>query len=281
MALIVLVASVVAAAVAVRPTGRLAAPRAPRAPVTLPTAGPDPLFAPPVQPSAQPPSLAPSYPDPFSSLDPLDTSTPPPDGANPAPPKQGSSGGGSSSGNGFDRGRPPLPVTAPGAGSFVAVTGGGCPAATNASYFAAYPAGSPVANLSGGWVNGKCTDRFWSVPMSGSADRDDPGTYVLWWFTTAPVTSGDCEIWVYVPKTARAADVAGDPTRYDVLRSNEDRSVIGTFSVRQVANRGSWVKGGTFGFDGGRIAVRLNNRGDGGGGARHGAAEVLTRCTPR
>jgi hypothetical protein len=286
--LIVLVFGAAAAAVAVhpvRPTGKLSPPRA--APAPRPAGGPDPLFAPPAEPTGQPLSDVPSYPDTPT----LSAPPPPPDPDSPAPPRGGSSGGGSSGGGssgggssgagGFDRGQPPFPVTGPEPASFIAVTGTACPAAAVASYFAAYPAGVPVANLSGGWVNRRCNDdRVWSVPMSGSADRDDPGTFVLWWFVTAPIVSGACDIWVYVPKPGRPADAAGDPTHYDVLRSDQDRTVIGTFSVEQPAHRGSWVKGGTFGFDGGRIAVRLDNRGTGTGGARHGAAEVLVRCKP-
>jgi translation initiation factor IF-2 len=167
------------------------------------------------------------------------------------------------------------------AGTFVAVTGGGCPAANNASYFAAYLAGWPVENLSGGWTGRGCTDRFWAVPMSGSANSDPGDTYVLWFFVTAPVTSGGCDIWAYIPKTGRDRDVAGNPTTYEVLRSKEDQKVIGTFSIRQPEHRGTWAHGGTFGFDGGKIAVKLRNRGTGTGDARHAAAQVLVHCKPR
>jgi hypothetical protein len=176
----------------------------------------------------------------------------------------------------------PTPVPTPAGGGtgsrFVAVTGGGCPETRNASYFAAYPAGRPVHNLSGGWAGQGCTDRFWSVPMSGSA-TDDPATYVLWFFATAPVTRGQCGIWAYVPKGPSDQDVAGNPTFYDVLRARDDRRVIGTFSIKQAPNRGMWAYGGAFTFDGGQIAVRLGNRGSGSG--RHGAAQILVNCAAR
>jgi len=158
------------------------------------------------------------------------------------------------------------------------MTGGGCPAAANASYFAAYPAGRPVANRTGGYRGSGCTDKFWAVPMSGRATVDDPGTYVLWWFDTSPVTEGKCRVWAYVPKTANDRDVAGDPTRYEVLRSREDRTVIGTFAIRQPAHRGEWAEGGTFAIKGGRMAVMLRNRGLGTDGARHAAAQVIVNC---
>jgi hypothetical protein len=172
----------------------------------------------------------------------------------------------------------PYPQGAGGAGTFVAVTGGGCPETANATYFAAYPAGGPVANLSGGWPGEGCTDRFWSVPMSGSTSADDPATYVLWWFHNLPIAGGTCGIWTYVPKGPRDEDVAGDPTFYEVLRGRDDRRVIGTFSVEQAPNRGTWAYGGAFDFDGGQIAVRLGNRGSGADGSRHGAAQILVNC---
>jgi hypothetical protein len=172
----------------------------------------------------------------------------------------------------------PVPARRPGASTFVAVTGGGCPETSYASYFAAYLAGRPVFNLSGGWGEQGCSDRFWSVPMSGAADRDEPLTYVMWYFRTAPVNRGACGIWTYVPKGSDEKDSAGDPSFYQVLRSRDDRRVIGSFSIKQAPNRGTWAYGGTFNFDGGQIAIRLGNRGTGADGARHGAAQVLVNC---
>jgi translation initiation factor IF-2 len=172
----------------------------------------------------------------------------------------------------------PFPARRPGGQSFIALTGGGCPETSYASYFAAYLAGRPVFNVSGGWAEQGCTDRFWSMPMSGVADRDEPLTYVMWYFKTSPVNRGACGIWTYVPKGGNETDSAGDPSFYQVLRSRDDRRVIGSFSIKQAANRGIWAYGGTFNFDGGQIAIRLGNRGTGANGARHGAAQVLVNC---
>jgi hypothetical protein len=165
-------------------------------------------------------------------------------------------------------------------GAFAAIAGPGCRETTAAGSYAAYPAGWPVSTVAGGFTGNGCTGRFWAVPMSGSAKMDDSDTHVLWWFSTAPVMRGKCDIWVFVPKAKRALDVAGDPTVYQVLRGRDDDRVIDTFSIRQQQKQGTWVKGGTFANDGGQIAVRLRNRGAGTGDARHAAAQIVTNCKP-
>jgi translation initiation factor IF-2 len=159
------------------------------------------------------------------------------------------------------------------------LTGVGCPDAANASYYAAYEAGAPVATLVGGFAGGSCAGWFWSVPMSGSASTDDPDTYVLWSFTIAAPAQGKCDIWAFVPQGASPQDVAGKPTTYKVVRSRDDLGQIGTFTIDQTAHRGHWVDGGSFPYSGGQIAVQMVNRGTGSGGGRHGAAQVGINCT--
>ena len=118
------------------------------------------------------------------------------------------------------------------------------------------------------------------MPMSGSSDADDPGTYVMWWFVTGAVRHGTCKIWTYVPKPTNPMDVAGDPTKFVVLRGRTDPKVVGTFAVDQTDEQFSWHFAGSFPDESGTIAVKLVNRGAGSGGAHHGAAQVLVNCRP-
>lgn len=163
---------------------------------------------------------------------------------------------------------------------FTAVAGDGCAGTATAGGSAVFPAGSPLVSMAGGWKGAGCAHgTFWSVPMSGDADRADSGTYVRWWFNTGTLTKGTCTVWVFVPKPARDLDAAGKPTFYQVTRSREDASVIGTFTIDQGAHRGTWVRAGSYPLDGGRLAIKLLNRGAGTGGARHGAGQVQVGCT--
>jgi len=181
------------------------------------------------------------------------------------------SGGGGGAGGGGGGG---------GAGVFSAIAGRGCPDTSVAGSFAAYTPRTPIVSLGGGFSGYGCTGGFWSVPMSGSADTDDPNTYVMWWFMTGSVKHGSCKVWTYVPKPADPADVAGDPTNFAVLRGRTDATMVGSFTVNQPAEQFSWHFAGSFPDDNGTIAVKLLNRGTGAGGAHHGAAQVLVNCRP-
>jgi hypothetical protein len=261
--LITMIVLAVPAAVAARWSIGRAQPRPlpPQAPPAAVTS-PGPLYsAPPGMQSDNPPADPPYIP-PLAPVLPGD--------AGPVPSGQPAAGGGSG-----------LPATTTSGMSFVAVSGVGGPATASASTFAAYPAGNPVATKpTGGLTDQGCNGRFWSVSMSGSPTQADPGTHVLWWFVTNPVTTGTCGIQVYVPKGDQDTDVAGDPAAYQVLRGRDSTDVIGTFSIKQAAHRGTWVSGGSFHIDGGQIAVNLLNRGAGAGGARLGAAQVMVSCKP-
>jgi translation initiation factor IF-2 len=187
----------------------------------------------------------------------------------------GSSRGGAGGGSSGDGGGPP---GGGGGGVFSAIAGRGCPETGQAGSFANYTARSPIISVDGGFSGYGCTGGFWSVPMSGSPDTDDPGTFVEWWFAMGAARSGSCKIWTYVPQPADPGEVAGNPTNFLVLRGRTDPGVAGSFSVNQTAERFSWHFAGSFPYSNGTIAVKLLNRGVGGGGARHGAAQVLVNC---
>jgi hypothetical protein len=257
----------VAAHWATAPPAPVAAPPAPAAPTHAAPTGPNYLAPVVPQPNTLPTDDPDLYGPPGPAPTPLPLSTVAPVAGQPGP-------------SGAPAGSLPFLSSTPKPGSFVALTGAGCRDATTASYFAAYRAGTPISKGTGGWATNGCDGTFWSVPMSGSATEDDPETYVLWFFNTGSTSSRKCEVWTYVPKSPTALDAAGDPTVYQVVRSRDDQGVIGTFSVKQPAHRGTWVDGGSFAPEGGQIAVKLVNRGTGRNGARHAAGQVVVNCAP-
>ncbi|GAB2931135.1 hypothetical protein GCM10027280_18440 [Micromonospora polyrhachis] len=176
-------------------------------------------------------------------------------------------------------GAPTPRTTASRSYGFTAVAGAGCAETATAGSVARYPASSPLVVMAGGWTGPGCSrSLFWSVPMSGAGDRSDTDIQVLWWFSTGTSATGSCEVWVYVPKAQREVDAAGKPTAYQVLRGRADATVVGTFTIDQTANRGSWVRAGSYRLERGQIAVRLLNQGTGAPGARHAAAQVQVGC---
>ncbi|MFG2222969.1 hypothetical protein [Streptomyces sp. NPDC048644] len=134
----------------------------------------------------------------------------------------------------------------------------------------------------GGYGKEGCGGKFTSVPMAG--EQGDDGNYALWTFATGPVTSGSCQVRVYIPKDSAVAHVGGHPTRYSVYgAAGATGKPLGDFTVNQVDKRGSWVSGGSFAITGGHLAVKLHTRGvdygSGFAGAHHAAAAVGVKCT--
>ena len=164
----------------------------------------------------------------------------------------------------------PAPVT------YTATAGPGCGGSTGFVRYGEYRDGLK------GWINhgSGCGSSFVSVPMSGNAQREDPNTYTLWNFNTRPVVTGSCAISVYVPNGDLTA-VGGDPTYYRVWAGG---STISTFQVRQVAQRGRWVRVGTYHVTGGRLTIQMLNTGvnwnsQGATWAHHAAATTKAECT--
>ena len=125
-------------------------------------------------------------------------------------------------------------------------------------------------------VGARCSGLFWALPMSGSI-RDDLGMSVLWWYSPPGMTSGSCDVMIYIPVTDRPQDAAGHPTYYVVLRGREDATVVGAFVIDQVINHGRWVGAGRYPLHDGQIAIKMTNRGlsttD-----RHAAAQTWFGC---
>src|SRR5260370_26496156 len=99
----------------------------------------------------------------------------------------------------------------------------------------------------GGGAGLGCHGSYDAMPMSGSATRPDPQNYALWTFHTAPVTTGTCQINVYVPDDRSIEHVGGRPARYQVYDSAAPSGTpAGSFVIDEPANRGQWVSTGTY-----------------------------------
>ncbi|MEN8649184.1 adhesin [Streptomyces sp. 21So2-11] len=176
--------------------------------------------------------------------------------------------------------KPPPPARSP---SFTAWAGPGCSPGRYRE-FGRFENGIAAwyTVKSGGFKGGSCDGRFSAVPMSGATDKDRGSSAVWSW----EVGKGfeKCGLAVFVPKSARDNDVAGNPTFYRVLADpNEEKSSYAAFAVRQTVHRGTLVQVGSYAVKGERIAVQLIDRGRDWGdaslvGAHHAAAQMKLTC---
>ncbi|WP_405403765.1 adhesin [Streptomyces sp. NBC_01104] len=135
---------------------------------------------------------------------------------------------------------------------------------------------------SGGFRDGSCDGRFSAVPMSGSPDEDRGSTATWSWHLGSGYR--ECALTVFVPRSDRDRDVAGNPTVYRVLSDpgNADSAYTG-FAVRQTVHRGSAVDVNSYPVKGDTFAVQLIDRGRDWGstellGAHHAAAQLKVSC---
>jgi hypothetical protein len=112
--------------------------------------------------------------------------------------------------------------------------------------------------------------------MSGNPYQDSGNTARWSW----QIGEGykQCSLSVYVPKSGRSSDVAGNPTTYQVM-SSTGYNAQATFNVRQVDHRGSLVAAGSYPVQGKTFTVQLLDRGQGGPDGHHAAAQMKLRCT--
>lgn len=135
---------------------------------------------------------------------------------------------------------------------------------------------------SGGYRGSACDGRFSAVPMSGSPD-EDRGSSATWsWHLGSGYR--ECALTVFVPRSDRERDVAGNPTVYRVLSDpgNADSAYTG-FAVSQLAHRGTAVDVHSYPVKGDTFAVQLLDRGRDWGseellGAHHAAAQLKASC---
>lgn len=135
---------------------------------------------------------------------------------------------------------------------------------------------------SGGFHGSSCDGRFSAVPMSGSPDADGGNSATWSWHLGSGFR--ECALTVFVPRSDRDRDVAGDPTVYRVLSDPADADSAYTgFAVRQTAHRGTAVDVNSYPVKGDTFAVRLIDRGRDWGstqlvGAHHAAAQLKVSC---
>ncbi|MER8188080.1 hypothetical protein [Kitasatospora sp. NPDC094015] len=178
----------------------------------------------------------------------------------------------------------PKPTTPPAAApSYTGIGGAWCKSASvSFSQYGWWEGDHGWFTQTGGFAGASCDGKFTSMPMSGSATKDD-GNSVVWTFRTAPVTSGTCRISVYVPNNKDIRVVGGAPAYYTVQNGSSPGSgTIGSFSVNQVKNLGQWVNAGSFKLTGGSISVMLHTRGvdfDSANHAHLAAASARADCS--
>nr|WSX47979.1 hypothetical protein OG409_02855 [Streptomyces sp. NBC_00974] len=206
----------------------------------------------------------------------------------------GSSGGGTGGSTGGTGGgaQPPAPGqpnAAPPAAAktYQAVAGAGCSGSgTGYSQNGWYEDGQAGwKTYSGGWGGDGCNGRFTAIPMSGAPKKDN-GNYALWTFRTGQVSTGRCQVSVYIPNNKDIKAVGGAPAYYTVQSSlSAGSGTIASFNINQTTQLGSWYNAGTYDVRGGQLAVMLHDRGQDwtGSGAKtfahNAAAAVRVSCT--
>jgi hypothetical protein len=191
---------------------------------------------------SQGPLPAPSTPVATRTAVPLPSKSATPPSASPSPPKTSPT--------------PAAPIV-----TFTAVGGYGCSSA-NTGYSSNdrdttqgwYSSGS------GGWNKDGCSGAFDSMPMSGSATTADPTQYADWAFTVGSA-SKTCDLSAYVPKySGDAKRSAGNPAHY-AIGDSQGSAGKGTFTIDQIASGGKWLSIKTVAVSGGKLWVRVDNRG--------------------
>ncbi|MFF8285458.1 hypothetical protein ACF06W_22435 [Streptomyces albus] len=135
----------------------------------------------------------------------------------------------------------------------------------------------------GGYSGSGCGGRYVSVPMSGSATRDDDNA-ARYTFDTGKVERGSCTVKVHIPGDSQIRRVGGHPTYYTVhdAANGAGSTMVGKFTIQQTSNRGSWVTGGTFPVNDGVLSVKLHTRGIDHGSwdnAHHAASAIRVSCS--
>ncbi|MEV1049801.1 adhesin [Streptomyces sp. NPDC049887] len=176
------------------------------------------------------------------------------------------------------------PTALPGGGQFEEWAGPGC---TTGAYreVGRFENGDAAwySVRRGGRNNTDCDGSFTAVPMSGSTAKDTRATAIWSWKLDDDYRT--CALEVFVPRTNRASESAGDPTFYRVLADPDDvRSGYTGFGVRQTAHRGELVSVRSYPVKGDKVfAVQLLDRGRDWGsagriGAHHAAAQMKLTC---
>jgi len=166
----------------------------------------------------------------------------------------------------------PRPVPKP---TFTAIGGEDCQHSSRQGYSVVGNDSDWFKKAPGGLAGSGCKGTFRAIPKTGDANRDDPRKFVVWWFKPG-FRSGSCKTFVFIPNSTSSD---GKPAFYQVIRSNEDHSVVADFRLDQTRNRGKFVSAGTFKITNGNFAVKLRNRGSKSSGTHVTASQVKVSCT--
>lgn len=170
--------------------------------------------------------------------------------------------------------------------TFTAYAGPTCRTSGSSSYheIGAYGDGKDGwLTRTGGASAGGCQGGARALPMSGDADKPDPGVTAYWQFNSV-MKSASCRISVYIPQGKSPLEVGGSSARYSVHKGTKSYGGdLAGFHIDQPHNKGSWVSGTTVHVEGGRFTLRLTNAGqdwDGGGRtqAHVAASQVKAEC---
>jgi hypothetical protein len=171
---------------------------------------------------------------------------------------------------------------------FGALAGFGCPQIADAWFSEAGWYADGINGFfrvpAGGWTKQGCRGSFDAMPMSGSATKPYPGNYALWTFRTTPVTSGTCQVAVYVPDDHSIEHVGGNPARYQVFDNiRASGTPAGAFTVDERANVGKWVSVGSYPVTDAILTVKLTSAGQDWHGtvvthAHLAVAQVIISC---
>ncbi|MBX7266389.1 hypothetical protein KIF24_10370 [Micromonospora sp. Llam7] len=154
-----------------------------------------------------------------------------------------------------------------------AITGLGCIRDGTQGYYTQGQSLSGWRTASTGGFGGYgCSGRYESMPLIGTNSHTD-NRYMVWWFDTNKVSAARCDLWIFVPKAADSADTAST-AYFAVIPSKNSTKTLGTFTVNEPATRNSWAYGGKWTMNGGKLAVKLLDRGAG----RASAAAALAKC---
>lgn len=161
--------------------------------------------------------------------------------------------------------------------TFTAVAGWDCDAGTDRGFEATGRTPKWRTSARGGWPGDGCHGTFEAVPFSGRTDAETPAFGAFFWF--APKDVRRCTVEVWVPKAPKRADAAATAARF-LVQAGENGAAYASFTVDQTAAPGTWVRGGEFPVSGGRLVVKLVDRGKPAGSEdRLAVTQVRVACT--
>jgi len=147
-----------------------------------------------------------------------------------------------------------------GGGTFTAIAGPGCPAATGASVFPYHPANGDDWFPGTASASGPCGRSFSYVYLA--MVPGNPGEWrdhYTWIFHTG-MKDPSCTFSLYIPAAPQA-----NSTDYYWFSADESNAAdrIADFTIDQATHRGQWVTKGPFTFPGGTVLIEATDRGEG------------------